>query len=90
MLLCTNLSPFDRGPRPLYTALVHLTGFGVMTSRIGFFLFAGCLLGVLIAQVAFSAAGWGAIAGGVLGLVTGGGLDLRDWLKERDRDGESG
>lgn len=90
MLLCTNLSSFDRRPGPLYTALVHLTGFGVMTSRIGFFLFIGCLLGAFIAQIAFSAAGWGAIAGGVLGLATGGGLDLRDWLKERDEGGEPG
>lgn len=90
MLLCTNLSSIDRGLGALYTALVSITGFGAMTSRIGFFLFAGFLLGALIAQIAFSAAGWGIIAGGVLGLAIGGGLDLRDWLRERDEGGGPG
>ena len=60
-----------------------------MTSRIGFFLFVGCLLGALIAQIAFSAAGWGIIAGGVLGLALGGGLDFRDYLREREEGGEA-
>ena len=90
MLLCTNLSPFDRGWGTLYTALVFIRGYGVMTSRIGFFLFVGCLLGALIAQIAFSAAGWGIIAGGVLGLALGGGLDFRDYLREREQEPENG
>lgn len=89
MLLCTNLSSFDRGWGTLYTALVFIRGYGVMTSRIGFFLFVGCLLGALIAQIAFSAAGWGIIAGGVLGLALGGGLDFRDYLREREGGGEA-
>ncbi len=50
-----------------------------MTTRIGFFIFAGLVVGALAGNFLAASPGPGALAGGLLGLILGGLLDYRDW-----------
>lgn len=52
-----------------------------MTTRIGFFIFAGLIAGTLAGNFLVASPGPGALAGGLLGLISGGLLDYRDWRK---------
>lgn len=56
-----------------------------MTTRIGFFIFAGLTAGALAATLLAGSPGPGALAGGLFGLIMGGVLDYRDWC---NRGGE--
>lgn len=55
-----------------------------MTTRIGFFTFAGLIVGALAGHFLAASPGPGALAGGFLGLACGGLLDYRDWRKDED------
>lgn len=50
-----------------------------MTTRIGFFIFAGLVAGALAGNFFAASPGPGALAGGLFGLILGGLLDYRDW-----------
>lgn len=56
-----------------------------MTTRIGFFIFAGLVAGALAGNLLAGSPGPGALAGGLLGLISGGVLDYREW-----RNGDTG
>ncbi|MCH8862027.1 MAG: hypothetical protein IID51_05910 [Proteobacteria bacterium] len=58
-----------------------------MTTRIGFFIFAGVVIGALAGHWLASSAGPGALAGGLLGIISGGVLDYRDWRKGSGTNG---
>lgn len=58
-----------------------------MTTRIGFFIFAGVVAGTLAGHWLAGSAGPGALAGGLLGIISGGLLDYRDWRKGSGTDG---
>ena len=47
-----------------------------MSTRIGFFIFAGLILGAIVGNWLVQSAGVGAMAGGVAGLILGGLLDF--------------
>ena len=53
-----------------------------MTTRIGFFIFAGIVAGTLAGHWLAGSAGPGALAGGLLGIISGGLLDYRDWRRD--------
>ena len=52
-----------------------------MTTRIGFFIFAGLVAGAVAGNLLAASPGPGALAGGLFGLILGGVLDYRDWRK---------
>jgi hypothetical protein len=52
-----------------------------MTTRIGFFIFAGLVTGALVGNLLVGLPGPGALAGGLSGLISGGMLDYYEWRK---------
>ena len=69
---------FDRPHPAVYTTVLTrpLPVDSPMTTRIGFFIFAGLILGTIVGNWLVQSAGVGALAGGAAGLVLGGALDF--------------
>ncbi len=53
-----------------------------MTSRIGFFIFAGLITGAVVGNLLAGSPGPGSLTGGLLGLISGGVRDYYDWRKK--------
>ncbi len=57
-----------------------------MTSRFGFFIFAGVMLGAILGQVLYYAPGYGIIFGGITGLALAGLLEVIASRKQKSRE----